>query len=84
MLESHRAIAELGSCYRAIFDAIAAFRTQAGIVQDVVVHDPEVAHLAPLAGQARENMLLVTDSLLDTIPGELGEMMETAREFAGE
>ena len=84
MISGRDALVKLACTYKDICDALGQFRFDAAVVQDAVVDDPELAHLAPLAGQVRENILTVLDQLHDAIPGELGEMMEAAGEFAGE
>jgi hypothetical protein len=70
--------------YDAIIEAVYELRGAADVVLDATVKDPDLTHLAPLAAQVPENLLAVLDSLLDAIPGELGNAMEAAQEFAGE
>jgi hypothetical protein len=82
------ALMNLASSLTAFRDAGGTLCTEAGIVSDMMVNDPEWAHLAPLveplAEQLREIILVSFTQCLDAIPPALGEAMENATEFAGE
>ncbi|HSX81902.1 MAG TPA: hypothetical protein VLQ80_25475, partial [Candidatus Saccharimonadia bacterium] len=85
MLSVRDALMNFSSSYRDFLDAGGALRTEAGIVFDAMVNDPEWAELAPLAEQTRENILAFLNRFIDdAIPPELGEAMENSQEFAGE
>jgi hypothetical protein len=74
----------IASKYQAACQALLELRPAADIVQDAEVNDPDLAHVPALAALVPENLLPVLDQLFDAIPGELGELMEIARDFAGE
>ena len=83
-MDLRSALENLASKYDAIGDALLVFCRAAAVVQDAEVTEADLAHLPALAAQIRENILPVFDALRDAIPGELGEYMRIAQEFAGE